>query len=366
METLISILIALVRTALLVRASLALETAALRQQLTIYQRNQKRPRFRTAARAFWILLRRLWSGWDRALIVVKPETVIVWHRRGFKLLWRLRSHRRVGRPRIPCEYIAFIRCISGDHPEWDEDRIAEEFDGKFGIHRSASTIRRYKVRRTDGPRKVQTWRAFIQNHAKEVWARDFLTQHTASSPLSTSSWSWRSVRGGSSMSTSLPTRRSPGSSSGSAKRRPRAGFLASSLSGAEGATARDGAARRAPSPRWRSARLPSRGVGLRSSASLIDTVAGATTPSSRPHDVPHQRTDPRRGETPSPAARRHRAPGCSWTEITAHGILADPGGEECPRAFNCLVGCQLRFLWSYLTITIRPVLVPSAVDTRIR
>lgn len=129
---------------------------------------------------FWILLRSLWSGWERSLLLVRPETVIAWHRQGFKLLWRRRSRdRHAGRPLIPREHRILIRRISSDHPEWGEDRIAEEFDAKFGIHHSASTIRRYMVQRTDGPRKTQTWHTFIQNHAKEVWACDFLTQYTA-------------------------------------------------------------------------------------------------------------------------------------------------------------------------------------------
>ena len=153
METLISTLITLVRTTLLARTSLALENLALRQQLAVYQRNQKHPRLRIADRVFWVLLRRLWSGWERSLLIVRPETVISWHRQGFKLVWRRRSRdRRVGRPRIPTEHRAYIRRISGDHPEWGEDKIAEEFDAKFGIHHSARTIRRYMVRRTDGHR----------------------------------------------------------------------------------------------------------------------------------------------------------------------------------------------------------------------
>ena len=180
MKTLISALIALLRAAFLTRANLALENAALRQQITIYQRNQKHPRLRIGDRVFWILLRRLWSTWDRWLIIVKPETVIAWHRQGFRLFWRHRSMScKVGRPRIPREHIAFIRRISRDHPEWGEDKIAEEFAAKFGIQHAASTIRRYMVRRSDGPRKSQTWHTFIQNHAKEVWACDFLTQYTA-------------------------------------------------------------------------------------------------------------------------------------------------------------------------------------------
>jgi hypothetical protein len=162
------------------RTTLALENAALREQLTIYQRNQKHPRLRIGNRASWVVLRRLWSGWKHALIVVRPETVIAGHCQGFKLFWRHRSiSRKVGRPRIPREHTAFIQRISADHPEWGEDKIAEELDAKCGIHHSAGTVRRYMARRTDGPRKTQTWHTFIQNHAKEVWVCDILTRYTA-------------------------------------------------------------------------------------------------------------------------------------------------------------------------------------------
>ena len=179
MGTLLSALLGLARAALLPRARLAIENAALRQQLTIYQRNQKHPRLRIGDRVFWVVLRRLWSGWDRALIVVKPETVIAWHRRGFRLFWRRKSGPFVGRPRIPRRHIAFIQRISGDHPEWGEDKIAEELAAKFGVGHSPSTIRRYMVPRGSTPRGDQTWRTFIRNHAKDVWACDFLTQYTA-------------------------------------------------------------------------------------------------------------------------------------------------------------------------------------------
>ena len=136
METLISALIVVFRTAFLTRASLALENAALRQQLTIHQRNQRHPRLQIRDRVFWILRRKLWSGWDRTLLIVKPETVIAWHRQGLRLFWRRRSRRgKVGRPQIPREHIAFIQRISSDHPEWGEDKISEEFDAKFGFHR---------------------------------------------------------------------------------------------------------------------------------------------------------------------------------------------------------------------------------------
>jgi hypothetical protein len=106
--------------------------------------------------------------------------VIAWHHQGFKLLWHRRSrHRPVSRPRIPREHRAFIRRISGDHPERGEDKIAEDLAAKFGIHHSVSTLRRYMGPRHGSPRGDQTWRTFIRNHAKEVWACDFLTQYTA-------------------------------------------------------------------------------------------------------------------------------------------------------------------------------------------
>jgi len=173
-------LLALIRAALLSRTRLAIENAALRQQLTICQRGQKRIRLRPEDRVFWVVLRRLWSRRDRALIIVKPETVIAWHRQGFRVLWRCRSMRgKIGRPCIPRKHIAFIQRISGDHPEWGEDKIAEELAAKFGVQHSASTIRRYMVPRGSAPRGKQTWRTFIRNHAEGVWACDFLTQCTA-------------------------------------------------------------------------------------------------------------------------------------------------------------------------------------------
>lgn len=86
MGTLLSALISTLRTAFLSSASLALENVALRQQLTIHQRNQNHPMLQTGVRAFWILLRRFWSGWERALIVVKPETLITWASAGLQAI----------------------------------------------------------------------------------------------------------------------------------------------------------------------------------------------------------------------------------------------------------------------------------------
>ena len=81
--------------------ALALENLALRQQLAIPRRTMKRPRLTKADRLFWVFLSRIWRDWAQVLVVVKPETVISWHRQGFKLIWRLKSRRRNrGRPKV--------------------------------------------------------------------------------------------------------------------------------------------------------------------------------------------------------------------------------------------------------------------------
>ena len=178
MRTLLAALLALVRATLMPRASLALENAALRQQLTICRRTQERTRLPPKDRLFWVALHRIWSDCTHSLIIVKPATVLGWHRQGFKAMWRRKSRPgRIGRPRIPRKHIALIKRISGDHPGWGEDKIAEELAAKFGIQHSPGTIRRYMVPRT--PCGDQTWRTFVRNHAKELWACDFLTQYTA-------------------------------------------------------------------------------------------------------------------------------------------------------------------------------------------
>jgi hypothetical protein len=88
---------------------LALENLALRQQLAVLRRTTKRPELANADRAFWVALSRLWPDWQHALILVKPETVVGWHRKGFKLYWTWKSRNRSGRPRIDPEIRSLIR-----------------------------------------------------------------------------------------------------------------------------------------------------------------------------------------------------------------------------------------------------------------
>jgi hypothetical protein len=107
MRTLVAFIAALIRSAFVSRRDLALENAALRQQLAAYVRGKKCPRLKPSERVLWALLSKFWVHWKSSLIIVKPKTVIGWHKQGFRLFWRWRSRRKkVGRPRIAHEHIA--------------------------------------------------------------------------------------------------------------------------------------------------------------------------------------------------------------------------------------------------------------------
>jgi transposase InsO family protein len=161
------------------KRGLVLENLALRQQLAIYKRAQKRPPLRSTDRAFWVWFSKFWGGWRTPLLLVRPETIIRWHRQGFKLYWRWKSRtEKIDRPTIPREHIAFIRRMSADNPSWGEDKIDEELRVKFGVSHSGSAIRKYMTKRRLRP-YGQKWRTFIENHSHEIFTCDFMTQYTA-------------------------------------------------------------------------------------------------------------------------------------------------------------------------------------------
>ena len=107
-------------------------------------------------------------------MIVQPDTVVRWHRQGYRLFWRWRSSGKPGRPRIPAKHIAFNQRMSRENPLWGEDRIAQEFLLKLGIQHSSSTIRRYMI--SDGRSPSNTWRSFLPNHASEIYALDLTSQ----------------------------------------------------------------------------------------------------------------------------------------------------------------------------------------------
>jgi len=129
------------------RAVLQAETFALRHQLLVLQRSSRghRLRLRWADRVLWVWLSRLWNDWRSALLLVKPETVIAWHRKGFRLYWRWKSRRDDGRPSIPPEVRKLIRQMSLANPRWGAPRIHGELL-KIGIEVSQATVAKYSNR----------------------------------------------------------------------------------------------------------------------------------------------------------------------------------------------------------------------------
>src|SRR5712671_1719825 len=116
--------------------------------------------------------------WRDALVVVRPETMIHWHRAGWKLFWRLKS--RPGRPPIPPELQALIRRIANENPSWGEERIANELLLKLGIRVSPRTVNKYLPRRPRGrPRGDLRWSTFLRLHAQGIIACDFFVAVTA-------------------------------------------------------------------------------------------------------------------------------------------------------------------------------------------
>jgi len=169
-------LLATARSSLKSRRELALENLALRQQLAILKHKTKRPKLTKADRAFWVALARLWPDWQSALILVKPETVIGWHRKGFKLYWTRKSRNRGGRPPIDAEIRALIRRMARENPTWGAPRIHGELL-KLGFEIGEPTVSRYMPRRRKPP--SHSWRAFLRNHAKDLVSIDFFVVPTA-------------------------------------------------------------------------------------------------------------------------------------------------------------------------------------------
>ena len=161
------------------RSVLELEILALRQQLALLRRNSPKPRLRWSDRLFWMILSRLWSGWRDALVIVKPETVIGWHRKGFRVFWRWKSRRqRAGRPPTPKEIRGLIGQMCRENPLWGAPRIHGELL-KLGIMVSQATVSRYLARARPRKPPSQTWRTFLDNHADCLVSVDFFVVPTA-------------------------------------------------------------------------------------------------------------------------------------------------------------------------------------------
>jgi putative transposase len=137
---------------------------------------KKRLKLTMADRFFWAWLSRSWADWRSALIIVKPEIVIAWHRKGFRLFWTWKiRHGRTGRPAVSQEVRDLIRTISRANPLWGAPRIHGELL-KLGIDIGETSVSKYMVRQRKSP--SQTWRTFLDNHVQQLVSVDFFTVPT--------------------------------------------------------------------------------------------------------------------------------------------------------------------------------------------
>jgi hypothetical protein len=128
-------------------------------------------------RLFWVWLSSAWSGWTRTLLIVRPETVVRWHREGFRLFWRRRSRSsRGGRPAISKDVRALIKKMASANPLWGAPRIHGELL-KLGIQISQRTVGSL-LPRSQRPRS-QSWRTFLDNHVRDLASMDFFVVPTA-------------------------------------------------------------------------------------------------------------------------------------------------------------------------------------------
>ena len=162
--SILRVILLLLRALFRDRSQLALENLALRQRLAILRRRVVRPRLRHAERAFWVSLARVWDRWRSALIIVRPETVLRWHRQGFRYFWSWKSR---GRPCLSPEVIRLIRRIP---------RIRSELL-LLGYDVAETTVAKYMTRRGRRP-PSQTWRTFLRNHFRTTAACDFFVVPT--------------------------------------------------------------------------------------------------------------------------------------------------------------------------------------------
>jgi len=159
------------------RADTSLEVLALRQQVAVLKRKRPRPSLNRLDRFFWTTLRYIWPRWSDVLVIVKPETVVGWHRAGFRLYWRWRSRPRGGRPKVSEEIRTLIRRMAAENADWGAPKIHGELL-KLGVAVSERTVARYlqRLRRRGDPAK--RWLAFLANHREVIVAFDFFTVPT--------------------------------------------------------------------------------------------------------------------------------------------------------------------------------------------
>jgi hypothetical protein len=173
-------LLRLVSLAARSHAQLAAEHLFLRKQLAFYVEWQVKPRPADDRTRIALVALSSLIEWRRILTIVKPDTLIGWHRKGFGLFWRRKSKPR-GRPRLPTDLRQLITDVATANRTWGEERIAAELLLKLGLRVSPRTVRRYMPPGA-GPRLragLQDWSTFVRNHARGMLGCDFFVVVTA-------------------------------------------------------------------------------------------------------------------------------------------------------------------------------------------
>ena len=142
------------------RSDTALEVLALRQQVAVLKRKRPRPKLNSWDRLFWTALRQCWSRWADVLVLMKPDTVIGWHRAGFRLYWRWRSRPRGGRPKITEEIRVLIRRLAQENQHWGAPKIHGERQ-KRGFVVSERSVARYLRRMQRRCDPARNWLTFL-------------------------------------------------------------------------------------------------------------------------------------------------------------------------------------------------------------
>lgn len=156
------------------KSQLITENALLRQQLIVLNRQIKKPKFTPLDRLLLVWLASTVQAWKQALLILKPDTLLRWHRQGFKLFWKFKSRTKKAKPKINEETIELIKQMAEENPLWGAERIRGELL-KLNIAVSKRTVRKY-LRKTR-PRRTptQNWSTFLRNHSSQIWSCDFLT-----------------------------------------------------------------------------------------------------------------------------------------------------------------------------------------------
>jgi transposase InsO family protein len=179
MRMLVALFVALLRSLLALIRSREEQTIvelALRQQLAIYAHQRRRPKFSPLDRAFWVALSRRWPLWKDHLVVVRPETVVRWHREGFRKYWRSISTPGPGRPAISAETKALIIRMATENC-WRARKIQAELS-KLGIRVSLATVSRYVPKKEPDAAQQQRWMTFLRNHKDVIAGMDFFVVPT--------------------------------------------------------------------------------------------------------------------------------------------------------------------------------------------